>query len=156
MSINTLNQPVIDTRSKSWLTSQLIFSQHSIDTWSTVGQKSAGCRLTHMHQSKVSWLLTTVNWDVDWALIKGQLRVDQVSIKGIDQHMTTAAFMYHSIPKPPISPRANPGAFDFFEKFWSNSPLCCQFGRSNAPPIRASKRVKSPTLQACYSWNNRI
>ena len=24
-------------------------------------------------------------------------------------------------------PRANPGAFDFFEKFWSNSPLCCQF-----------------------------
>ena len=44
-------------------------------------------------------------------------------------------------------PRANPGAFDFFEKFWSNSPLCCQFRRSNAPPVRASKRVKSPTLQ---------
>ena len=39
-------------------------------------------------------------------------------------------------------------AFDFFEKFWSNSPLCCQFRRSNAPPVRASKRVKSPTLQA--------
>ena len=34
----------------------------------------------------------------------------------------------------------------FFEKFWSNSPLCCQFRRSNAPPVRASKRVKSPTL----------
>ena len=46
-------------------------------------------------------------------------------------------------------PRANPRAFDFFEKFWSNSPLCCQFRRSNALPVRASKRVKSPTLQAC-------
>ena len=39
-------------------------------------------------------------------------------------------------------------AFDFFEKFWSNSPLCCQFRRSKSPPVRASKRVKSPTLQA--------
>ena len=46
-------------------------------------------------------------------------------------------------------PRANPRAFDFFEKFWSNSPLCCQFRWSNAPPVRASKRVKSPILQAC-------
>ena len=59
--------------------------------------------------------------------------------------------MYRSIPKPPMPspPWANPRAFDFFEKFWSNSPLCCQFRRSNALPIRASKRVKSPTLQAC-------
>ena len=56
----------------------------------------------------------------------------------------------------PPPPRANPRAFDFFEKFWSNSPLCCQFRRSNAPPVRASKRVKSPTLQACYSGNKRI
>ena len=50
-----------------------------------------------------------------------------------------------SIPSPPLPP-SNPGAFDFFEKFWSNSPLCCQFRGSNAPPVRASKRVKSPTL----------
>ena len=57
--------------------------------------------------------------------------------------------MYRSIPKPPMPPRANPRAFDVFEKSWSNSPLCCQFRRSNAPPIRALKRVKSPTLQAC-------
>ena len=49
----------------------------------------------------------------------------------------------------PCPPRANPWAFDFFEKFWSNSPLCCQFRRSYAPPVRASKRVKSPTLQVC-------
>ena len=57
--------------------------------------------------------------------------------------------MYRSISKLPTPPRANPRAFDFFEKFWSNSPLCCQFRQSNAPPVRASKRVKSPTLQAC-------
>ena len=51
--------------------------------------------------------------------------------------------MYRSFPKPPIPPpRANTGAFDFCEKFWSNSPLCCQFRRSNAPPVRASKRDK--------------
>ena len=53
-------------------------------------------------------------------------------------------FMYRSIPKPPITPRANPGAFDFLEKFWSNFPLCCQFRRSNAPLVRASKRVNTP------------
>ena len=39
-------------------------------------------------------------------------------------------------PHPP--PPANPRAFDFFEKFWSNSPLSCLFRRSNAPPVRAS------------------
>ena len=33
--------------------------------------------------------------------------------------------------RPFFPPRANPGAFDFFEKFWSNYPLCCQFWRSN-------------------------
>ena len=55
--------------------------------------------------------------------------------------------MYQSIskpPNPPPSPPPPPGAFDFFEKFWSNSPLCWQFRRSNAPPVRALKRVKSP------------
>ena len=45
-------------------------------------------------------------------------------------------FTYQSIPKLPIPPGINPGAFDFFEKFWSNCPLCCQFRRSNAPPVR--------------------
>ena len=64
-----------------------------------------------------------------------------------------------SLPKPyvPVNSktahpfRANPGAFDFFEKFWSNPPLYCQFRWSNAPPVSTSKRVKSPTLQACLS-----
>ena len=51
--------------------------------------------------------------------------------------------MYRLIPKSPITPRA----FDFFEKIWSNSPLCRQVRRSNAPPVIASKRIKSPTLQ---------
>ena len=46
-------------------------------------------------------------------------------------------------------PRQTPGHLTFLKKFWSNSPLCCQFRRSNVPPVRASKRVKSPTLQAC-------
>ena len=53
-------------------------------------------------------------------------------------------FMYRSIPKPSIiPPRANPGAVNYSEKFWPYSPLCCQFRRSNAPPVWASKRVKS-------------
>ena len=39
--------------------------------------------------------------------------------------------------------RPHTGAFDFCEKFSSNSPLCCQVRRSNAPPVRASNRVKS-------------
>ena len=47
----------------------------------------------------------------------------------------------------PPGPRANTGAFDFCEKFWSNSQLCCLFRRSNAPPVRASKIFKST-----YSW----
>ena len=46
---------------------------------------------------------------------------------------------FQNRPSPP--PRENPRAFDFFEKLWSNSPLCCQFRWSNAPPVRASKRV---------------
>ena len=66
------------------------------------------------------------------------------------------ALMYRSIPKAPIPPppQANPRAFDFFEKFWSNSPLCCQFRRSNAPPVRASKRVKFPSKEnrIAYLW----
>ena len=42
-----------------------------------------------------------------------------------------------------------PGHLTFWKKkIWSNSQLCCQFRRSNAPPVGASKRVKSPTLQS--------
>ena len=55
--------------------------------------------------------------------------------------------MYRSIPKPPIPLPGNPPGIWLFWKFWSNSPLCCQFREWNAPPVRASKRVKFPTLQ---------
>ena len=41
-------------------------------------------------------------------------------------------------------PRANPRAFDFFEKFWSNFLLCCQFRLSNAQPVRASRGSNPP------------
>ena len=40
-----------------------------------------------------------------------------------------------------------PWAFDFFEKFWSNSLVCWQFTWSNAPLAGASKSIKSPTHQ---------
>ena len=66
-------------------------------------------------------------------------------------------------------PRANPGAFDFFEKFWSNSPLRCQLDgqmphplefqrRSNPQP---SRHVKGIPLKLFYyqtffkTWRNK-
>ena len=67
--------------------------------------------------------------------------------------------MYRSIPKPPMPPpRANPRAFDFFEKFWSNSPLCCRWDGqmphpfelqrwSNPPPSRYVKATVIQVLQ---------
>ena len=67
-------------------------------------------------------------------------------------HIHTSLKNHSYVPVNSKTAHASPGkprAFDFFEKFSSNSPLCCQFRRSNAPPVRASKRVKSPTLQAC-------
>ena len=48
-------------------------------------------------------------------------------------------------PKLPIPPRGNTRALDFFEKVWSNSPLCCQFRRSNAPAVRASRASNPPS-----------
>lgn len=47
---------------------------------------------------------------------------------------------------PTSLPRANPRAFDYFEQFLSNSPLCWQLRRSNAPPVRNSESVKFTTL----------
>ena len=35
-------------------------------------------------------------------------------------------------------------AFNFFERFWSNSTLCWQFTQSNAQPVRALHRDKFP------------
>ena len=52
--------------------------------------------------------------------------------------------MYRSIPKPPIPPRANPGAFDFLEKFWSNSPLCCQLDGQMPHPLELQRGSNPP------------
>ena len=56
--------------------------------------------------------------------------------------------MHLSIPKLPFPPppRQTPGYLTVLKNF-GQIPLCCQFRRSNASPVRASKRVKSPTLQ---------
>ena len=94
-----------------------------------------------------SWLRT---WFVWFSLDSGAA--------GRSNPTSTTSFAYvpvNSKAAPP-PPRANPGAFDFFEKFWSNSPLCCQFRQSNAPPVRASKRVNysppSRENRIAYLW----
>ena len=54
------------------------------------------------------------------------------------------------------SPRANPGAFDVFEKFWSNSPLCCQFSGQMPHPLELQRGSNPPPCHAKHSWNKRI
>ena len=58
--------------------------------------------------------------------------------------------MYRSIPKPPIPPPGKPPGIWFLWKISVKCLTMSQFRRSNAPPVRASRRVKSPTLQICY------
>ena len=53
-------------------------------------------------------------------------------------------------------PQANPGAFDFFEKFWSNSPLCCQFRGQMPHPLELQRGSNPPPCHAMLSWNKRI
>jgi len=82
---------------------QLIFGRHLINTWSTLDQ--------HLHWhlintwSIVKRVLTdsyssiknqlTLDQLLTEALIECRSRVDQVSMKGIDQHLTTGAFSAH-------------------------------------------------------------
>ena len=47
--------------------------------------------------------------------------------------------MYRSFPKTAPPPRKHRDIW----RLWKILLLCCQFRRSNAPPVRASKRVKS-------------
>ena len=63
--------------------------------------------------------------------------------------VTFMALMYRSIPKPPIPPPGKPRGIWLFRKNLVKFPAMLPVRRSNAPPVRASKRVKSPTLQAC-------
>ena len=41
-------------------------------------------------------------------------------------------------------PRANPRAFDFFEKVWSNSPLCCQLDGQMPHPLELQRGSNTP------------
>ena len=60
-----------------------------------------------------------------------------------------------TIHPPTPLPCANPGAFDFFEKFWAYSALCCQLRRSNPVPLelqRGSNRLFKCTYPAINNW----
>ena len=58
--------------------------------------------------------------------------------------------MYQSIPKPPMPPPSSPWAFEFFEKFWWNCPVCWQFRWSNAHWLAFQKHLESPTHQKLF------
>ena len=62
-----------------------------------------------------------------------------IPVTEISVAKTEISVMYRSIPKPPMPPRANPRAFDFFEKFWSNSPLCCQLSGQMPHPLELQR-----------------
>ena len=58
--------------------------------------------------------------------------------------------MYRLIPKPPILPRANPGAFDFFEKFGQIPRYVASLDGQMPQPLELQRgSIKSPTLQVC-------
>ena len=40
--------------------------------------------------------------------------------------------------------RANPGAFDFFEKIWSNFPLCCHLDGQMPHPLELQRGSNPP------------
>ena len=48
-------------------------------------------------------------------------------------------------------PRANPGAFDFLKKFWSNSPLCCQLDGRMPHPLELQRGSNPPPCHAMHS-----
>ena len=52
---------------------------------------------------------------------------------------------------PPPPSWANPGAFDFFEKFWSNSPLCCCFHSQMPLPLELQRESNQPPCHAMRS-----
>ena len=54
-------------------------------------------------------------------------------------------------PPPPPPPWANSGAFDFFEKFWSNSLLCCCFDGQMPHPLELQRGSNPPPCHAMQS-----
>ena len=81
-----------------------------------------------------------------------QLDIISLSQK-VDLHskIFSSIFMYRSIPKPPIPPRANPRAFDFFENFGQipryvasldgQMPYPLELQRGSNPPPSREKRI---------------
>ena len=53
------------------------------------------CKLLCLKKSGKKKCEISSQWHFNRVSIKGRSRVDQVSIKGVDQHMTTAAFSTH-------------------------------------------------------------
>ena len=80
--------------------------------------------------------------------------ISSVSSKTLLLHALEAKnkqLMYRSLPKPPMPPppQGKPRGMWLFWKILVKFPAILLVRRSNAPPAWASKRVKSPTLQAC-------
>ena len=115
--------------------------------------------VTHKQAFEFEMSCNRQNSRVDYIFGKISVQSYSLCIHFFTQFLVTRAQLFKAwlrqswINAPVNSKTAHPPprAFDFLEKFWSNSPLYCQFRRSNAPPVRASKSVKSPTLQACWS-----
>ena len=57
--------------------------------------------------------------------------------------------MYQSIPKLPMPPPSSPWAFEVFEKFWCNYPVCWQFRWSNAHSLALQKASNPPLTSNC-------
>ena len=93
-------------------------------------------------------LLDFTKRDLPSANIWRKTYVSGLHIGGRQGRTRRTVFMYRSIPKPPISTQGKPRCIWLFWNVLVKFPLFCQFRRSNAPPVRASKRIKSPTLNA--------
>ena len=78
----------------------------------------------------------------------GSARIPRLTVS-VPDYGSWRGLMYRSIPKPPMPPPGKPPGIWLFWKFLVKFPAMLPVRRSNAPPVRASKRVKSPTLQAC-------
>ena len=113
----------------------------SVKRWSIKEEHFSGEIKSIMYKGKVC---IRAKWPIRLELIMKRLRVFLLPLGWDASPSLGYVWVNSKTTHAPPPPRANPRAFDFFEKFWSNFPLCCQFRRSNAPPIRASKRVNTP------------
>ena len=103
--------------------------------------RNADCRLTADHcisgLENSQWdyfCLVLIAWRKQWFVA-----VCSLHFVLTDSKTTQACF-----------PWSKCGAFDFIEKFGSNSWLCWLFSRSNAPPAMLPKASKTPTHQRLF------